>query len=234
MYSNRKTGPGELVIEAIDDVRFYFHAAEDVPFINSDPNHRKDVMLGEAYNITFNVIEIENDENVVYTSVEKRGCRFPNERPDNLVVHEYYSYSTCIVQCHADAHLELCNCTHHLMPVLGDYNTCDINGLKCLTENFETVNRLHAKGFDKPGLVCECVPSCIEPEYKVVSDRKGLKTPYSEIFIKMQSLPTSRFKRNVVRTTMDLVVSIGGNVGLFIGASLLSIIETIYLLCLRK
>lgn len=37
----------------------------------------------------------------------------------------------------------------------------------------EIVNRLRAEGFDKPGLVCECVPSCIEPEYKVVSDRKG-------------------------------------------------------------
>ncbi|GJQ78401.1 hypothetical protein Trydic_g22226 [Trypoxylus dichotomus] len=239
-FSNRITGPGELLIQAVDDIRFYFHAPEDVPFINSDPDHRKDVMLGEAYNITFKVTEIENDENVIYTSVEKRGCRFPSEKPDSLLVHSYYSYSTCIVQCHADAHLELCNCTHHLMPVLGDHKTCDIDGLKCLTENFETLNRLHAKGFDKPGLVCECVPSCIEPEYKVVSDRKGIcnnaesKTSYSEILIKMQSLPTSRFKRNVVRTTMDLVVSIGGNAGLFIGASLLSIIETIYLLCLRK
>lgn len=37
----------------------------------------------------------------------------------------------------------------------------------------ETVNRLHAKGFDKPGLVCDCLPSCIEPEYKVVADTKG-------------------------------------------------------------
>lgn len=39
--------------------------------------------------------------------------------------------------------------------------------------NAETVNRLHAKGFDKPGLVCDCVPSCVEPEFKVVTDSKG-------------------------------------------------------------
>lgn len=87
----------------------------------------------------------------------------------------------------------------------------------------ETVNRLHAKGFDKPGLVCDCVPSCIEPEFKVVTDSKGcvgiliasvkicvalffrVKTSHSEILIKMDALPTSRFKRAVVRTTLDLV-----------------------------
>lgn len=78
--------------------------------------------------------------------------------------------------------------------ISGVEKQCDIEGLLCLTDNFgkhverkefkinqyiihslvsETVNRLHAKGFDKPGLVCDCVPSCVEPEYKVVSERKG-------------------------------------------------------------
>ncbi|KAJ3637615.1 hypothetical protein MTP99_001059 [Tenebrio molitor] len=239
-YSNRKTGPGALFVETIEDVRLYFHAREDVPFINSDPDQRKDVMLGETYNISINVIEIENDENVRTLPVGTRRCRFPEEKPDELIVHEYHSYSTCVVQCHADAHIDLCNCTHHLMPVLNRGKYCDIEGLKCLTDNFETVNRLHAKGFDKPGLVCDCLPSCIEPEYKVVSNTKGVKSSQGEIFIKLQSLPTSRFKRIVVRTTMDLVgwtlftVSIGGTAGLFIGASILSIVETIYLLCLRR
>ncbi|XP_071053835.1 pickpocket protein 11-like [Onthophagus taurus] len=234
MESNRKTGPGELIIEPIDDIRFYFHAREDVPFINSDPDQRRDVMLGESYNVIFKVTEIENDENVIHVPVKIRNCRFPSENPPNLIVHNFYSYSTCIVQCHADAHLDLCNCTHHLMPVLGDYKMCDVDGLKCLTDKFDIVNRLHAKGFDKPGLVCECVPSCTEPEYKVIFDSKSIGNVPSKIILKMGSLPTSRFKRNVVRTAMDLVVSIGGNAGLFIGASLLSVIELIYLLFLRR
>lgn len=76
---------------------------------------------------------------------------------------------------------------------------CDIEGLKCLTDHFgkrcfflkinkvwniivlngllffyisEIVNRIHAKGYDKPGLICECLPSCTEPEYTIVSDLK--------------------------------------------------------------
>ena len=74
MASNRRTGPGELIIETMNDVRvnstsrwhhishivfhvfqFYFHAPEDVPFINSDSDQRADVILGETYNITLKV-----------------------------------------------------------------------------------------------------------------------------------------------------------------------------------
>ncbi|KAJ8942065.1 hypothetical protein NQ314_010173 [Rhamnusium bicolor] len=148
LMMNRKTGPGELWLQTDEDVRVYFHAPEDVPFINSDPDQRKDVMLGESFNISINVIEIENDENVKHLPVRKRECKFPWEN-DGLVVHNYYSYSTCVVQCHAENHIRLCNCTHHLMPVYNRKTYCDIEGLKCLTDNFETVNRLHAKGFDQ-------------------------------------------------------------------------------------
>ncbi|KAJ8943010.1 hypothetical protein NQ318_008328 [Aromia moschata] len=168
------------------------------------------------------VIEIENDQNVKHLPVNKRACKFPWEN-DGLLVHEYYSYSSCVVQCHAENHIKLCNCTHHLMPfyrfgmfasrvlncvrlscppapgwcttvhsrVLAPWQDqsvayvcrdkkcthkrgyCNVDGLRCLTDNFETVNRLHAKGFDKPGLVCDCLPSCVEPEYKVIADTKG-------------------------------------------------------------
>lgn len=70
--------------------------------------------------------------------------------------------------------------------------------------------------------------------------------------IGMSSLPTERYKRNVVRGTLDLVgmpltsltqrkrsivclfvVSMGGAAGLFIGASLLSFVEIIYYFTIR-
>lgn len=37
----------------------YFHAPEDVPFINSDPELRKEILLGEALNISINVRKIQ-------------------------------------------------------------------------------------------------------------------------------------------------------------------------------
>lgn len=35
----------------------HFHAPEDVPFINSDPEFRKNVLLEEAHDIKINVIK---------------------------------------------------------------------------------------------------------------------------------------------------------------------------------
>ncbi|KAF7280154.1 hypothetical protein GWI33_006330 [Rhynchophorus ferrugineus] len=229
---NRVTGPGELTIKSKQDIRVYYHAPEDVPFINSDSNFRKDVLKGEYYEILLNVIEIENSKQVHSLSVENRECRFPEELPVNFKVHKLYSYSTCMVQCHAENHIRLCNCTHHLMPVYNTERYCDIEGLKCLTDHFEIVNRIHAKGYNKPGLICECLPSCTEPEYTIVSDLKKTYNQTTGITIKLQALPTLRFKRVVVKDIMDLVVSVGGVVGLFFGASLISVVEMIYFMYL--
>ncbi|XP_056638213.1 pickpocket protein 11-like [Diorhabda sublineata] len=231
---NRKTGPGKIWFQTEEDTRVFFHAPEDVPFINSDPDQRKDIMLGESFNITISVIEIDNDESIKFIPVYKRKCKFPWEN-EGVKVHDHYSYSSCIVQCHAENHIQLCNCTHHLMPKYNLVNYCDVEGLKCLTDHFDTVNRLLAKesNLHKPGLICDCLPSCTEPEYKIVSITKGFKSIKSEILINIISLPSTRFKRIAVRTTLDLIVSVGGAAGLFIGASLLSIIELLYLLVLR-
>ena len=64
------------------------------------------------------VTEIENDPQLLDVSVEQRNCRFPHENP--LTLHNKYSYSTCIVECHARSQMELCNCTHHYMPNMGE------------------------------------------------------------------------------------------------------------------
>ncbi|XP_019754664.2 sodium channel protein Nach [Dendroctonus ponderosae] len=233
LQMNRETGTGKLSIETIEDVRVYIHGPEEVPFINAESNYMKDILLGEHYEILFNVVEIDNDARIIELPLWKRKCRFPWELPNNLRVHRLYSYSTCLVQCHADNHFRICNCTHHLMPYYNKRSYCDIEGLKCLTNNFETVNRLHSKGSDKPGLSCDCYPSCTEPEYNIVSKEKSSNYSSSGITIEMQSLPTSRFKRVVVKNILDLVVSIGGAAGFFIGASLLTVVEIIYIYFIR-
>lgn len=45
----------------------------------------------------------------------------------------------------------------------------------------------------------------------------GQSGPLSVITIGLASLPTERYKRNVIRGTLDLVVSIGGTAGLCLG-----------------
>lgn len=51
--------------------------------------------------------------------------------------------------------------------------------------------------------------------------------------IELANLPTERYKRNVIRGKLDLVVSMGGTAGLFVGASVLSFVEIFYYFIIR-
>lgn len=56
----------------------------------------------------------------------------------------------------------------------------------------------------------------------------------STIEIEIVNKPTIRLIRNVTFTRLDFVVSIGGIIGLFFGASILSLAEIIYIWTIRK
>lgn len=49
----------------------------------------------------------------------------------------------------------------------------------------------------------------------------------------MSMWPTNQYRRQALRTNLDVVVSIGGILGLFLGASILSAIEFVYYFTVR-
>lgn len=56
----------------------------------------------------------------------------------------------------------------------------------------------------------------------------------SAVVIEILNMPTVRYVRNVAKTKLDFVVSVGGLVGLFFGASLLSLVEFMYIWLIRR
>lgn len=56
----------------------------------------------------------------------------------------------------------------------------------------------------------------------------------STIEIEIANRPTIRLIRNVTFTRLDFIVSIGGIIGLFFGASILSLAEIIYIWTIRR
>lgn len=60
-------------------------------------------------------IEIENDPLLKQVAFKQRNCRFPDE--NNLRVYNVYSNSACIVNCRAEAQLQMCNCTPHYLRI---------------------------------------------------------------------------------------------------------------------
>lgn len=235
--SNQKQGVGILEINAAQDYEAFIHPPEDVPFINGELDMKSTILVEGAYSITFSTIEVTSDNDVEQVSPAVRNCRFPFEKPEELKAYSMYSYSSCIVQCHIDAQIRLCNCTHHLMPSPYKDRFCDISGLKCLSDNYSTLTALRAKESNKVGLDCDCQPACDEPEYSLIEYYThdlpdGLKESKAKFVL--SSLPTLRYNRKVMRTGLDLLVAIGSAFGLFFGASILSIVEVVYFLFLRK
>lgn len=55
----------------------------------------------------------------------------------------------------------------------------------------------------------------------------------AHITMSMSMWPTNQYRRQALRTNLDVIVSIGGILGLFLGASLLSAIEFIYYFTIR-
>ncbi|XP_069704777.1 sodium channel protein Nach-like [Periplaneta americana] len=230
MISNRKTGPGTLVLRTILESKIYLHSSADVVTSSHDSYKSWTVIdAGEFDKILFKVVEIQNDPLIRQVSIEGRGCRFPDEKPDYYKRYKYYSYSTCVTECRIEEMLKSCNCVHHILQpgMKENYKQCDIDGLICLNTIFSKIYTLNTKSEDNGGITCDCKADCNEPDQFIIQTEKLLREEedYSEITFQMDTLPHERLRRNAVRSKLDLVVSLGGIAGLFLGASLISAVE---------
>lgn len=83
----------------------------------------------------------------------------------------------------------------------------------CLNEHYEDLSIVIAawsKARKGKGIVCDCMPSCNEVDILVIHETRDniydpQVDPYSIIEVSLASLPTERYKRNVVRGKLDLV-----------------------------
>ncbi|XP_018563917.1 sodium channel protein Nach-like [Anoplophora glabripennis] len=227
MVSNKNTGPGTLHLEIYGYANLYILGEQEVPSMTTLASEVLQILPHIQYHRYFGIKEIENQPDVKYVGIEQRKCRFIQE--SDLDVYRYYSHSACCVQCRKNAQIQKCGCAHYLMPNTRPDQQCNITGLDCLSINYNDLAVLKPSWANRPGLYCDCLPSCTEIELSIVRDfKKGIAEEYAIVKLSLEHLPTERFKRNVVRGKLDLVVSMGGATALFLGASILSFVEIIY------
>ncbi|XP_066153847.1 sodium channel protein Nach [Euwallacea fornicatus] len=224
MISNSSSGLGSLHLELNGQTHVYILGRLEIP---ASVTSKKDYMLVETgmhIKRSFNVKEIENQPEVRDLSIQQRKCRYPEE--NYLEVYPYYSYSACLLQCRKSAQLSKCACAHHLMPNTAEEDRCNITGLACIQTNFKQITVQKHPGSSNVGLECNCLVSCNEIQLDVVNeDLNPLSNASSIVDISLERLPTERFKRIVVKDKMDVVVSIGSAIALFLGASFLTLAE---------
>lgn len=158
-----------------------------------------------------------------------RNCRLPYEHDKTPLEHSpVYSFKLCKFECRIQMSLKYCNCTPYFYRRLAGEPICNLSGLYCLSKyrsnliytNDSTIN-------------CQACPQNCDVNIYVSEEKQKpyefLQTTYETSMV----IPNKIFVRNVAFSQTDLLVQIGGVFGLFLGCSLLSVVEIIYFLTLR-
>ncbi|XP_049871017.1 sodium channel protein Nach-like [Pectinophora gossypiella] len=228
---SRRAGLPDLLFATPYSVLLRLHAPDEAVSASMDNVlGRVNSLLTQPTDFEAIIKAEQTVSDVSMRSVEQslRGCLYHHERPAfaHLWPFTDYTYSTCIYYCRAIEQMELCNCTHHFMPKLKGVATCDIHGMFCLYENSKELLTVD----------CKCPMGCEEILYKVTHIFNGQrdKKQGSRVRVRFVQQPSLRVRRQTIRGVLGLVVDIGGVGGVFFGASLLSVVEIVYLLCIRR
>ncbi|XP_055306589.1 pickpocket protein 11-like [Sitodiplosis mosellana] len=232
---------GEGVCFTANSINFYDLDWDQLPLTyNKHQGSSKftfDLFQKKGYG--FHTSQVENDVDVRDLSIDERQCRFADERWP-LDASLPYSFSACMIYTRVQIELERCNCTIHFAPVEYKNQYCNYEQMKCI----ETLNG-NTLEFDHHHYVKPCLSACKEilvdfvgkcikkkarkKAISYVDSTTGISSVFIEVNNKMKQL-----SRSARVTDLDLVITVGSIVGLFFGASLLSLVEIIYLWILHR
>ncbi|KAJ0177928.1 hypothetical protein K1T71_006801 [Dendrolimus kikuchii] len=227
---SRKTGLSHLTFTALKTVHIKIHAPADVATVGLQNVLIKCETLSVPMDFE-TILQVEQtvtDPAVKSISPESRDCVFRNEIPAPMEYWPFsmYSHSACMLYCRAMFQFKHCACIHHLMPDIPGLPFCNLNGLLCISDLQGQISNI----------TCVCPMDCDDLSYisKHESCLKNTKTRETRGVIRFGYLPTLRVRRQPIKDALGFVVDVGGVAGVFFGASLLSIIEIIYLFCMRR
>ncbi|XP_058816413.1 sodium channel protein Nach [Topomyia yanbarensis] len=188
----------------------------------------------EAYSIEIVTTEDFRDD----TTVFQRGCRFPFE--SNLTHYKIYTKGTCRQECRLKLAYEQCGCIPHFYPnnIKHPKPVCDYKTLQsCFVPRKKLFLEFRAQHSTGESVECFCEQNCVDSKViiektQVLKGTRKLLGSNGGLVI-MKRYPLIRFSRQVLFTFTDLLVSIGGTAGFFLGFSVLGMVEIIYFFTLR-
>ncbi|XP_018572878.2 pickpocket protein 28-like [Anoplophora glabripennis] len=179
----------------------------------------------------------------------KRNCYFPNEK--SLKYFKVYSQQSCQIECKTNYTLNECGCVNFYMPRNNETKFCTGSKIACIYDAEKALlfswmaKKLEAIHEGKVAQdMCDCPPVCTSMYYNVENSQttwdwkrhydpeNGTKhMSHFQVFFKSSQFIT--MERNELFGITDFLANFGGLLGLFIGFSMLSLIEIIYYLTLR-
>uniref|UniRef100_A0A336KHS0 CSON009699 protein n=1 Tax=Culicoides sonorensis TaxID=179676 RepID=A0A336KHS0_CULSO len=212
-------------------ITIYLHSPYEVMNVAKPMGTTPDTMEFEVFSTEL-LSEPYLQEN---TWVIQRKCRFHNE--SNLEHFPVYTKNLCLSECRAKLMLEKCGCIPHFIPnrVQNPKRVCNWRELKeCATlyEDMFIEFRRRLPNGTIEFIDCECMTNCEDTE--IVVERIQKLSGASDIVGSLGGLvitkkyPQVRYYRQQLFTFTDLLISIGGAAGLFIGFSVKGLLQIIH------
>lgn len=190
--------------------------------------------------------------------IPKRKCIFPNELRTR---YGAYSYSDCLVDCREQQIWNDCKCIPFYFSTKTkgssrhERRTCTLNDVSCLHDHrskWLTVfphddDALNSTVDKSKSLHCgNCYPTCHDITYALHSSFSRMKRGFyktrllknvevvdqSIIHVYFSKYGSVRLKQDIAYTWYELLSDIGGICGVFIGFSLISVVELVYFIAL--
>ncbi|XP_039278283.1 sodium channel protein Nach isoform X2 [Nilaparvata lugens] len=181
-------------------------------------------------------------DNIRALSIQTRGCMFPDE--ELLNIYHVYTETSCLAECRLHYILAMCKCRMYFFTVADDsFPICGTQHMLCVvkySENLRFVHPPHRMGFTENEIIeslnCSCIPTCYDTEYDLEIGRSEdwhtAYQHYAYVDIHYGNLGVVKYQRDITFGWVDLLVSLGGVANLFLGFSLLSLLEILYWLFL--
>ncbi|CAH2105195.1 unnamed protein product [Euphydryas editha] len=220
---------GEMFAQVMNistSYKAYIHGPLEVPDISTKHQHSTPNFYMKLY---VTALTVYTAPEAAKLSVAQRRCRFPHE---NVLKHNtVYSYTMCRMECRLRLCLKYCGCIPYFYRKIGDEKICDVKGMHCLGDHKEVLYKLRTKSGKK--MKCDCLPICDDVNYVLQSNdlQKWFLGTYFQWGI--VTYPRMRYRRDIIFGFTDVLVSVGGMAGLFLGCSVLSFMEIVYFLTLR-
>ncbi|XP_011187206.2 sodium channel protein Nach [Zeugodacus cucurbitae] len=176
-------------------------------------------------------------------SVEERQCVLSHEFP--LKHFEKYVGVNCELECRLQNMLKICGClTYFFYTNDTQERICSFKDIPCLLDNFATIIGRYRNS------QCYCPNSCELIDFNVELTNadlqidiptvdqfyNGMQENYSVVHIFINNQIYRRIRRDLLSNMVTLVSNLGSAFSLFVGISMISIVEVIYYLTvvLRK
>ncbi|XP_050324973.1 sodium channel protein Nach [Bactrocera neohumeralis] len=168
-------------------------------------------------------------------SIDERQCVLPDEFP--LKHFEKYVGNNCMLECRVETTLRMCGCiTYFFYTNHTHERICAIKDIPCLLANFTALVGRYRKD------QCYCPNSCESIQYNVELTSAelqidiptvdefyaGVQDNHSVIHIYLNSQVYLRVRRDLLSSMVTLVSNLGSAFSLFVGISMVSIVEVIY------